>query len=83
MALEKIITEDKIEIVGPFKVLHIRTKTSVLEDGSEISSSFHRHTVVPGEDVSSQSPDVQGLSQLLHTPELIAEYEASLETPAE
>ena len=45
MALTKEITEDKIEIVGVNKHIQIRTKTAVLEDGVELSSSFHRHVV--------------------------------------
>ena len=42
MALSKVITQDKIEIVGDFKAVQVRTKTAVLEDGVELSSSFHR-----------------------------------------
>jgi hypothetical protein len=45
MALTKEITQDKIEIVGVNKHIQIRTKTAVLEDGVELSSSFHRHVV--------------------------------------
>jgi len=45
MALTKEITQDKIEIVGVHKYIQIRTKTAVIEDGVELSSSFHRHVV--------------------------------------
>jgi hypothetical protein len=38
MALEKVVTEDKIEIVGPYKAVQIRTCTQVLEDGVELSA---------------------------------------------
>ena len=48
MALEKVITEDKIEIVGEFKAVQVRTCTKVLEDGVELSSGYHRHVVVAG-----------------------------------
>ena len=37
MALTKVITEDKIEIVGDHKNIQVRTKTSVMEDGVELS----------------------------------------------
>jgi hypothetical protein len=36
MALEKVVTEDKIEIVGEFKAVQVRTCTKVLEDGVEL-----------------------------------------------
>ena len=47
MALEKVTTEDKIEIVGDYKTVQIRERTTVLEDGVEISSSFHRDSLSP------------------------------------
>jgi hypothetical protein len=37
MALEKVISEDKIEIVGEYKHVQVRTCTKVLEDGVELS----------------------------------------------
>jgi hypothetical protein len=76
MALEKVISEDKIEIVGDFKILQIRTKTAVLEDGVELSSSFHRHTIAPGADVSGESTEVQAIAAAVHTAEVIAAYQA-------
>ena len=76
MALEKVISEDKIEIVGDFKILQIRTKTVVLEDGVELSSSFHRHTIMPGSDVSGESTEVQAIAAAVHTAEVIAAYQA-------
>tara|TARA_R110000803_G_scaffold78868_1_gene144176 strand:- start:207 stop:521 length:315 start_codon:yes stop_codon:yes gene_type:complete len=47
MALEKVTTEDKIEIVGDYKQVQIREKTAVLEDGVEISTAFNRDSLAP------------------------------------
>tara|TARA_R100000935_G_C2780978_1_gene141695 strand:- start:48 stop:356 length:309 start_codon:yes stop_codon:yes gene_type:complete len=47
MALEKVTIEDKIEVVGDYKNVQIRERTTVLEDGVEISSSFHRDSLSP------------------------------------
>ena len=77
MALSKAITEDKIEIVGEFKSIQIRTKTAVIEDGVELSSSFHRHVVTAGQDYSNESAEVQAICELMHTDEVIAAYAAS------
>jgi hypothetical protein len=78
MALEKVITEDKIEIVGIHKAVQIRTCTQVLEDGVELSSGYHRHVVVAGQDYSNESAEVQAICAILHTDAVIAAYQASL-----
>ena len=79
MALEKVISEDKIEIVGPYKTVQIRTCTQVLEDGVELSSGFHRHVVTAGQDYSNESAEVQAICAAVHTDAVIAAYNASLE----
>ena len=82
MALEKVTSEDKIEVVGDFKILQIRTKTAVIEDGVELSSSFHRHVVAPGADVSGESAEVQAIAAAVHTAEVIAAYQAHVAAQA-
>jgi len=77
MTLEKQITVDLIEVVENGCV-QVRTKTAILEDGKAISSQFHRHVVVPGADVSSEDVKVQAIVAVVHTPEVIAAYQASL-----
>ena len=79
MALEKVITEDKIEIVGEFKAVQVRTCTKVLEDGVELSSGYHRHIVSAGDDYSGESTEVQAICAVVHTDAVIAAYQASLE----
>ena len=80
MALSKVITEDKIEIVGIHKAVQIRTCTQVLEDGVELSSGFHRHVVTAGQDYSNESAEVQAICAVVHTADVISAYEASLES---
>jgi len=80
MALEKVISEDKIEIVGEYKTVQVRTCTKVLEDGVELSSGYHRHVVTAGQDYSNESPEVQAICQVVHTTAVIAAYNESLET---
>tara|TARA_B110000091_G_C13479903_1_gene335703 strand:- start:187 stop:444 length:258 start_codon:yes stop_codon:yes gene_type:complete len=77
MALSKVITEDKIEIVGIHKAVQIRTCTQVLEDGVELSSGFHRHVVTAGDDYSNESAEVQAICAVVHTADVISAYEAS------
>ena len=84
MALTERTEEDKIEIVGQYKSVQVRTATVIERDGVEISRSFHRHVVQPGDDTSSQSAEVQAICAAVHTAEIIAAYQASqseVETP--
>ena len=81
MAFSKVITEDKIEIVGVHKAVQIRTCTQVLEDGVELSSGFHRHVVTAGQDYSNESAEVQAICAVVHTAEVISAYEASQVEP--
>tara|TARA_R110002126_G_scaffold10818_1_gene49363 strand:- start:9648 stop:9908 length:261 start_codon:yes stop_codon:yes gene_type:complete len=71
MALTKVVTQDKIEIVGEFKAVQVRTCTKVLEDGIELSSGFHRHVVQAGDDYSAESAEVQAICVAVHTPDVI------------
>lgn len=76
MALEKVVKVDLIEVIESGNV-QVRTKTAIMEDGKEISSRFHRHVVVPGQDYSNEDSRVQAICAATHTPEVIAAYEAA------
>tara|TARA_R110002167_G_scaffold10210_1_gene46997 strand:- start:49 stop:327 length:279 start_codon:yes stop_codon:yes gene_type:complete len=76
MALTKVITQDKIEIVGEFKAVQVRTCTKVLEDGVEISSGFSRHIVSAGDDYSAESAEVQAICAAVHTDAVVAAHAA-------
>tara|TARA_R110002126_G_scaffold278499_1_gene425076 strand:+ start:1320 stop:1574 length:255 start_codon:yes stop_codon:yes gene_type:complete len=81
MALEKIVSVDLIEVVEN-GTLQVRTKTSIKEDGIEISSKFHRHVVVPGADYSAEDAKVKAIAASIHTAEVIAAYVAAQEAVA-
>ena len=76
--LEKIVSVDLIEVIENGSV-QVRTKTSILEDGVEISSKFHRHVVAPGDDYSQQDAKVQAICSAVQTSEVIAAYQAAQE----
>ena len=67
MALTKETIQDKIEVVGDFKHIQVRTATVIKEDGKEISRSFHRHVVAPDSDSSKESADVKAMVAQFHT----------------
>ena len=70
MALTEETIQDKIEIVGDFKMIQVRTATIIKRDGTEISRSFHRHVVAPDSDTSGESDDVKALATQFHTDEI-------------
>lgn len=76
MALTKSVEVDKIEIVGEFKAVQVRTATVVSEDGTELSRSYHRHVIAAGDDYSSEDAEVQAVCAAVHTDEVVAAYAA-------
>jgi len=78
MALEKISSVDLIEIVDN-RIVQVRTKTSILENGAQISTQFQRQIVVPNGNYSNQEPTVQAIANLIYTPEIVAAHAATLE----
>lgn len=77
MALTERTEEDKIEIVGTFKHVQVRTATIIERDGVEISRAFHRHVVQPGDDTTNESAEVQAICAVVHTADIIAAYQAA------
>ena len=77
MALEKVVTQDKIEVCGEYRAVQVRTKTAVMEDGVELSSGYHRHVITAGQDYSNESAEVQAICAAVHTAEVVAAYQAS------
>jgi hypothetical protein len=75
--LEKVEIIDRIEVVESGAV-QVRTKTAIMEDGKQISGTFHRHVVVPGADVSAEDPKVQAIAKSIHTASVIAAYKAAI-----
>ena len=80
MAITKTVVDDKIEVVGDYKTIQVRTATIIKEDGVELTRSFHRrildcvsssydgsswtHTDT---DMSSESSELQGIATAVWT----------------
>ena len=76
MITKRTIT-DKIEIVGSYRHVQVRTATVIEEDGVELSRSFHRHVVSPTDDYSGETAEVQAVCQAVFTAEVVEAYELS------
>ena len=82
MALTERTEVDKIEIVGPYRAVQVRTATVIERDGEELTRSYHRHVVSAGDDYSNETAEVQAICAAVHTAEVVTAYEASQqETP--
>jgi len=64
MALSKV-EKDDYEVRGEYKHINVRTKTSIMEDGAEISFKYHRKVLTPNMDVSGESAEIQALADAL------------------
>jgi len=81
MALTEETVQDKIEIVGDFKHVQVRTATVIKRDGVEISRSFSRHVVAPdisSTDLANESAEVQAICNAVHTQAVKDAYAAHL-----
>ena len=77
MAIEKVEVIDRIEVIES-GVVQVRTRTSIMEDGKQISGTFHRHVVAPGDDYSAESDKVKAICAAMHTADVVAAYKAKL-----
>ena len=88
MALTKTTEEDKIEVVGPYRAVQVRTATVIKEDGTELSRSFHRKVLEPGTldasdnlvntNISGESAEVQGICNTVWTQSVKDAWKAKL-----
>ena len=78
--ITKELIEDKIEIVGDYKHVQVRTATVIKEDGVELNRSFHRHSLNCLDDISGESTEVQAICNAVWTDELKASYQEFLDS---
>ena len=67
MAITKETEIAKIEVVGQYKAIQVRTDTVIKEDDKEISRSAHRHTIHPDDDISGEDSEVQAVANAVWT----------------
>jgi hypothetical protein len=78
MSLSEESFVDKVEVVGTFAHVQVRTATVIKRDGEEISHSFHRHVIAPGGDYSAEDSQVQAVCAAVHTQEVVDAYNSYL-----
>ena len=80
--------EDKIECVGPYRSIQIRTATVIERDGVEISRSFHRHALQcstktddtwADTDISGESTEVQAICNAVWSDSVKTGYQTMMD----
>ena len=79
MSLEKQVIIDKVEFVGEFKNMQVRTKTSILENGESISDSFHREVYSIEDGIENLPEELQPYAVGVWTDEVLAAQQAAQE----
>jgi urease accessory protein UreE len=77
MALSKTVVVDKIEVLQMGQ-LQVRVATVISDDGVELSRTFHRHVLAPGDDLSGQDDRVAAVASATWTPAVVDEWEATV-----
>ena len=78
MSLSKSTVVDQITVIENGIVL-FREATRILEDGVELSKTYHRSSLTPGQDISGVPANVQAICNAAWTPEVIAAFQAAQE----
>ena len=76
MALTKETLIGKIEVVGKYKSVQVRTDIVVMEDGEELSRKYHRHSLAPDADISNEHSEVQAVCNAVWTQDVKDAYAA-------
>ena len=75
MAITKETQIGKIEVVGKYKSVQVRTDIVVMEDGTELSRKYHRHALTPDAVITDEHSEVQAVCNAVWTDQVKADYE--------
>ena len=83
MAITKEKVIDQITVTENGTVMY-REATRIMEDGNELSKTYHRSSLAPGQDLTGVPANVVAICNVAWTAEVIAAYQAQLQanTPA-
>jgi hypothetical protein len=82
MAITKETAIDQITVTENGIILY-REATRIMEDGNELSKTYHRSSLTPGQDLTGQPANVAAICNVAWTAEVIAAYQAQVTAQAE
>jgi len=77
MSLTKITIIDQITVTETGGVFY-REATRIMEDGNELSKTYHRSSLIPGQDLTGIPANVAAICNTVWTEEVIAAYQAQV-----
>jgi len=81
MAITKEKVIDQITVTENGIVLY-REATRIMEDGNELSKTYHRTSLTPAQDLTGQPANVVAICNVAWTPEVVAAYQAQVAAQA-
>ena len=82
MALIQQSIVDQVEVTAS-NIVQVRMANQIIDDAQTppkvLASEYHRHCITPGEDYSQEEPKVRAICEAVHTPEVVAQYQADQE----
>lgn len=78
MAITKEVVIDQITVLEDGQI-QVRQCTRIMEDGVELSKSYHRHVVTPLDSTENEDQKVKNIAAAVHTDEVKAAYQATIE----
>ena len=82
MSITKTTTVDQITVTENGTVLY-REATRIMEDGNQISQTYHRSSLTPGQDLTGIPANVAAICNVAWTEAVIAAYQAQVAAQAE
>jgi len=76
--ITKTTNVDQITVTENGIILY-REATRIMEDGKEISQTYHRSSLTPAQDLTGIPDNVVAICNVVWTPEVIAAYQAQVE----
>jgi hypothetical protein len=73
--ITKKILVDKIDVTED-AIIQVRTATRIMEDGSQLSQTYHRHCLSPGDDLTGQDERVSAIAKAVWTKDVIKAFKA-------
>jgi hypothetical protein len=76
MAITKEAVIDQITVTENGIILY-REATRIIEDGKVLTQTYHRSSLIPGQDLTGQPANVVAICNVAWTPEVVAAYQAA------
>ena len=78
MAIEKQVVVDQITVTENGTILY-REATKIIEDGKELTKTYHRTSLTPGQDLTGQPAQVTAIANTVWTDEVVTKYQEMIE----